>query len=98
MPKPQRDSVLKMQAAIRQTRSDLGLPKEGPLRQQELLDALKQRPPIDKIVGFVKKSLGEDPPLEVRVREHYAHRPGFDNTHQYLLVLYLLLLLIRLLH
>ena len=80
MQNPPRDSILKMQAAIRETRERMGLPKEGPLRQQQFLDALRGKPPIQQIVGYVKKSLEDDPPLSVRLEGFKPAPRRFDRT------------------
>lgn len=79
MPNPERESILRMQAAIRATRDRMGLPKEGSLRQGEILDALRKKPPIQKIVGFVKKSLSDDPPLHVRLEGFKPPSRRFDR-------------------
>ena len=75
-----RESILKLQAAIRETRERVGLPKEGPLRQQQFLDALRGKPPIQQIVGYVKKSLEEDPPLSVRLEGFKPAPRRFERT------------------
>jgi actin-like ATPase involved in cell morphogenesis len=80
LPDPERDSIQKMQVAIRETRNRMGLPEEGTLRQEQLLEALRKKPPIQKIVGYVKKSLEDDPPLSERLKGFKPPPPRFDKS------------------
>jgi hypothetical protein len=58
----------------------MGLPEEGTLRQEQLLEALRKKPPIQKIVGYVKKSLEDDPPLSERLKGFKPPPPRFDKS------------------
>jgi hypothetical protein len=60
LPTENRESILKLQESIRQKRTEMGLPKEGPLPMETLLDTIKKNPPIKKLTQFVKDSLAED--------------------------------------
>ena len=80
MSAPEREALLKMQAAIRKSRDRMGLPEEGTLRQEQLLEALRKKPPIQKIVGYVKKSLEDDPPLSERLKGFKPPPPRFDKS------------------
>jgi hypothetical protein len=59
---PSPSSIDRLKKAIRQKRAELNLPIEGPIRTGELLEAMKKDPPVEEIVGFVRKSLSEDGP------------------------------------
>jgi hypothetical protein len=61
MPQENRENIKRLQEAIRKQRVDRGLPAEGTLRPDNLLDTLKRDPPIEKIVAFVRESLERKP-------------------------------------
>lgn len=53
----ERESILKLQESIRKQRTSVGLPAESTIESFELLDAMRKRPPIQKIVTYVRSSL-----------------------------------------
>ncbi len=53
----ERDSILKLQESIRQQRTRAGMPAESTIESFELLEAMRKKPPIQKIVSYVRSSL-----------------------------------------
>ena len=53
----ERDSILKLQESIREQRTRAGMPAESTIESFELLEAIRKKPPIQKIVSYVRASL-----------------------------------------
>jgi hypothetical protein len=57
----ERESIKRMQEAIRRQRAEIGLSQEGATDPRQLLTTLKKEPPIAKLVQFIKASLRTKP-------------------------------------
>jgi actin-like ATPase involved in cell morphogenesis len=53
----ERESIRKLQDSIREQRTRVGMPAESTVESFELLEAMRKKPPIQKIVAFVRSSL-----------------------------------------
>lgn len=66
MPNSPRKSIEVLKETIRRKRIHMGLPPEGELDAKTLLAALKEQPPMEELVAYVKNALKQDliPPRE----------------------------------
>ncbi len=55
----ERESIQKLQASIREQRTRTGMPAESTIESFELLEAMRKKPPIEKIISYVRSSLQE---------------------------------------
>lgn len=69
MGQSQRKSLEILKETIRRKRSSMGLPEEGPVRSETLLEAFRKKPPIEELVRYVHEQLGEDCPSFDRHRK-----------------------------
>jgi hypothetical protein len=53
----ERESIKKLQESIREQRTRAGMPAESTIESFELLEAIRKKPPIQKIVSYVRSSL-----------------------------------------
>lgn len=53
----ERESIQKLQESIREQRVRVGLPPESTIESIELLEKMRKKPPIQKIVTYVRSSL-----------------------------------------
>ncbi len=52
-----RDSLKKLQEAVKNQRQKANLPESGPIDPVQLLKALRKNPPLDQLTRYVKSRL-----------------------------------------
>ena len=57
----------------------MGLPPEGKLDVTAVVEALKEQPPVEEIVNFVKNALNEDAPTPTPRRSKGMPQKRFDT-------------------
>lgn len=62
MASSERDSIRLLKQVIRQKREHMGLPPEGRLHVETVVEALKEQPPMEELVAYVRNAL-KAPPL-----------------------------------
>ena len=79
MPDQQRKSIQLLQEAIRRKRVHMGLPPEGKVNMKSVVEAMKEQPPMDELVAYIKKALKEDGGKPVQKGPPPTPRRRFDR-------------------
>ncbi|MCA9410031.1 MAG: hypothetical protein KC931_15185 [Candidatus Omnitrophica bacterium] len=75
----ERDSIRLLKQVIRKKRVHMGLPAEGSLNVEAVVEAMKEQPPMDELVSYIKSAIKEDLPVKTESPTAPPVRRPFDR-------------------
>ncbi len=75
----ERESIRLLKQTIRKKRVHMGLPPEGQLNVETVVEAMKEQPPVDELVTYIKNALSEDTSCKPSKPSPTPSRKPFDR-------------------